>query len=185
MNIPSAIPFVNLEEEVEAGPALDHHHLEPLPKAPDRRITKRTAHTVDLSTVVDHTDSFTFTTFHQIITMRLDTTLHCICKSTTMVMAGTSIITVEITTLHPQLVELPLQLVEETLLPVVEALSVPSLVFASVAALLLASFALSLENAVQVAVETLRKTLKNVLSRKLLRKFRRLFVNQEQESDQH
>jgi len=87
-----------------------------------RRPTQKKHMSPNPSTVEDHTECFTFTT-DLLITITLSVTcLHCTVSDTTMVMAGTSIITVEVTTLIPQLVECKVLNAEETLLPVVEAL---------------------------------------------------------------
>ena len=68
------------------------------------------------SMVENHTESSKFTT-SQPITITLSVTfLHCTIRDTTMVMAGISIITVEITTPLHQSGELQVHLAEETLL---------------------------------------------------------------------
>ena len=139
---------------MEAGPALDHL-LDPLPEvAVDRHITRHTAHTVDPSTVVDHTECFTFTTFHQIITMRLDTTLHCICKPTTMVMAGT------FTTTWGTITPPPLMLLFHHLHLTGRSL----LAFASS----LPAFALLLSTKTSMVMERKRNTLKKLLLKRPL-----------------
>ena len=84
--------------EAAADHPADHHQ-----EVVDHRITSLTAHTEALTTVVDHTPSFTFTTCQQIITVQLGTTHHCISKPTTMGTAGTFTTRQETITQAPQM----------------------------------------------------------------------------------
>ena len=95
---------MNSEEvEVAEEEAVVDHPADRHQEVADHRITSLIAPTEVLFTVADLTPFFMFTTFHQIITMHLDTTRHCICKPTTMGMAGTFTITWGTITQAPQM----------------------------------------------------------------------------------